>query len=411
MYLLATHIPIYLDGTRTYVDDSWWSDLELARRFFVEPFGTIHVIGPQLPRTAAEASQMREIVPGDEIVLHPSIDANVRMRQYWPAASRQWARDLAPLVQQARVVHASVDDPFRPMQLAAIRAGIKANKTTVLIGFDMDVWDLLPVQLEKLPNLQGKLHIARTLGMDLWMRYCARNASVAMLKEGLVYDRYSPWAKNPREFCHSMHSEAHLISDANFDARIASLATGRPLRFGYFGRFIERKGLADAIRILAKARQRGVEAGYHLIGEGPQRAELEVLAAELGIAEHVVFEGVYPYGAELHKKLGTLDALLFTPTEEDTPRMVYDAFAQGLPLITTDIAFLRRRADRDGASILFDIGAIDAGAEKLVELNARREDLIGLSKKARERGKLHTVERWYGQRRDWTIEAASRNAS
>ena len=39
---------IYFDGDRTYVDDSWYSDLALASRFFSQEFGPVALIGPSL---------------------------------------------------------------------------------------------------------------------------------------------------------------------------------------------------------------------------------------------------------------------------------------------------------------------------------------------------------------------------
>ena len=39
MYLMGTHIPIYVEGDRTWVDNSWYSDLDLRRQFFSERFG------------------------------------------------------------------------------------------------------------------------------------------------------------------------------------------------------------------------------------------------------------------------------------------------------------------------------------------------------------------------------------
>jgi len=207
-----------------------------------------------------------------------------------------------------------------------------------------------------------------------------------------------------------MYREADVIPEDALETRLASLSEGRALRLGYFGRFVERKGLADSLRILATARGRGVDAIYHLIGGGSQREALERLAAELGVAEAVVFEGEVEYGPQLHEKVRTLDALLFTPTEEDTPRMVYDAYAAGLPLLTSDIFFLRRRADRDGASVVFPVGAVERGADALEALAHDRARLEGLAWSAREAGLRHSVDRWFGERLAWTIEAADRNA-
>lgn len=410
MYLIATHIPIYVDGDRTHVDDSWYSDLVLARDFFAPRFGDVTVIGPARPLADASAT-VSEVGPSitDSLRLVPSVDERTRTRD-WPKVAGRWRADLAPLVREAQVVHASVDDPFRAMQLAALRAAFAAGKPTVLIGFDMDVWDTLEAQLAQMRRLSGALHVARVVGMDGWMRYAVRRASVAMLKEGLVYDRYARLARNAKAFCHSMHSEKHVVDDATFEERVRSLRTGRPLRLGYFGRFVERKGLADAIRILAAARARGVEASFDLLGWGPQEKELQQLARELGVGSQVRFLGSVAYGPELHAKLRGYDALLFTPTEEDTPRMVYDAFAAGLPLITTDIAFLRRRAETDRASVLFGIGDVEAGAAALQRLHEDRERLVELARRAREAGRYHTIEHWYGRRLEWTVEAVEQHA-
>jgi glycosyltransferase involved in cell wall biosynthesis len=411
MYLITTHIPVYVEGDRRYVDDSWYADLLLARDFLAPHFRGIDVLAPRLPRSEAGDAKLHEVDSAGDGTLRvhaSSVDLRTRARD-WPSAARRWRGELAPLVEQARVVHASVDDPFRPMQLAALRAGFAAKRATVVIGFDMDVWDTLPNKLATMDVKSKAMQVLRTVGMDGWMRLAVRIGSVAMLKEGLVHDRYHRFARNPKLFCHTMHSEEYLIDDAAFEARLASLSTGRPLRLGYFGRFVARKGLEDALRIFAAARGRGVDASYTLIGWGPQQAELERLARELGVAEHVHFPGAVPYGEALHKQLRELDALLFTPVEEDTPRMVYDAYAAGLPLIGTGIPFLTRRVEREGAGELVRIGDVAAGAETLVRLDRRRDHLGALSEKAKAAGRDHTIEHWYGRRVDWTIEAVARH--
>lgn len=409
MYLMATHIPIYTDGERKFLDYSWCSDVELACEYFTPHFGKLKLIGPSCPRELAENTQLVEIEPDrEDLSLHPSIDVRTSIRQFWPGASRQWHQDLAPLLEEATVVHASIDDCFRPMQLATMRAALKANKATVLVGFDMDLWELFRVQLKQMSFKNKVLHIARTIGMDFWIRRCVKKATISMLKEGLVYDRYSSGAKNPKAHCHSMHTEDQVLDEKTLSDRLVAMESGRPLRFVYFGRFVPRKGLVDSLKIIAAAKNAGVELSYDLIGDGPQRAELESLVEELSLTEQVKFLGSFPYGLALHEKLRGYDALLFTPTEEDTPRMVYDAYASGLPLITSDIAFLRHRANKDKASIVFGVGDIEAGCSKIMSLNSDRKMLADLSLKARALGKEHSVEQWYGRRLDWTIEAVER---
>ena len=69
----------------------------------------------------------------------------------------------------------------------------------------------------------------------------------------------------------------------------AAQAGGPPIIL-FAGRLIERKGLPTLLRAVASLEpQRG--AVLHLVGQGHERAGLEALAAELGIAQRVVFHG------------------------------------------------------------------------------------------------------------------------
>lgn len=62
----------------------------------------------------------------------------------------------------------------------------------------------------------------------------------------------------------------------------------------YIGRLVERKHPGDVIRVLAEVRARGDDVRAVMVGDGSQREELMGLAAELGVAEHVVFCGNRP---------------------------------------------------------------------------------------------------------------------
>ena len=55
------------------------------------------------------------------------------------------------------------------------------------------------------------------------------------------------------------------------------------------------KAVDVGLRGLASARRSGVAATYDIVGEGPERAKLERLAAELGLTQHVRFHGLLPH--------------------------------------------------------------------------------------------------------------------
>ena len=407
MYLMPTHIPVYVDGARRFIDDSWYADLVLARDFLGPHFGPVVVVGPSLPVSESAAQKLHEVRDDDDIVAHPSIDARTRVRD-WPAAARRWRADLEALLPRAHVVHASVDDPFRPMQLAGLRLGMRAGKPTALIGFDMDVWAVLHAQFHELGPKQRVLSVARSMGMDLWMRWACGRASVAMLKEGAVWERYKSYAANGHAFCHTMHTEAQLVGDDEFEARLRGTLDGRRIKLGYAGRFVRRKGLLDALEIVARAVGRGNDVEYELVGWGEQQDELVARVKALGLGDRVSFTEPIAYGTALHEKLRTFDALLFTPTEEDTPRMLYDAYAAGLPVVGTKIPFLRMRQSSDQAALLFGVSDVEAGVQALETLHRDRGAFADLARQSRAAGQRHTVESWYGRRVEWTLEAVER---
>jgi glycosyltransferase involved in cell wall biosynthesis len=225
-----------------------------------------------------------------------------------------------------------------------------------------------------------------------------------MLKEGAVYDRYASHARNPKSFCHTMHRGSWVIDGEVLNARLATLSEARPLRLVYCGRFVLYKGLSDSLRVVARCRELGADVTLHLIGAGEQRRELEALVQRLGLQRQIRFFEFVPYGPEFFSMLRGYDALLYTPLQEDTARMVYDAFACGLPVLGTDTPFLKYRANLDQALVLWPIGDIEAGARVVASIDADRERLRCLSRLARLAGAHHTVEYWYGRRTDWTRE-------
>jgi glycosyltransferase involved in cell wall biosynthesis len=80
-----------------------------------------------------------------------------------------------------------------------------------------------------------------------------------------------------------------------------------PLQLVYHGTLTELYGLDIAIRGVAELRRRGVAVGFSIIGDGPARESLVLLAANLGIADQVRVEAPLP-SAALAARLEAFDA-------------------------------------------------------------------------------------------------------
>lgn len=85
----------------------------------------------------------------------------------------------------------------------------------------------------------------------------------------------------------------------------------------------------DTAKILKAA---GVKAKYFAIGSGPMEAEIKAYANSLGLQDDVVFTGFIKNAKEI---LAELDLLLFTTIKEGFGSTLLDAYACGVPVVST----------------------------------------------------------------------------
>lgn len=112
-------------------------------------------------------------------------------------------------------------------------------------------------------------------------------------------------------------------------------STDTPVTFLTVGRLVARKGHERVLRAIAQ----GTSARYVIVGTGPEKAKLEALVQELGLAERVVFMGDVDDSA-LIDAYAQADAFVMPTVVSEADRegfgMVYiEAGAAGLPVIAT----------------------------------------------------------------------------
>lgn len=299
------------------------------------------------------------------------------------------------------------DDVYRPIAFEGFRAGVRADKPTLFVQ-DTDI----VVQQRELAAGAGLATRAKARAYG-WIferlcRWSVARADLSLLKGSGLMARYARYAKNPKEFHDTSFSSRDIITPERLETRLATLNRPRTLRLVYCGRLAQRKGLHISFAILARALALGAQVQLDIIGSGPERGALEQLAGSLGIAAQVNFIGPLPYDSALLGRLAEYDALLFTPTAEDTPRMIFDAYAVGLPVIASDIAYVQERAREEGATVLLPRGSVEPAADVLLQIYRQPDRLGALARKARSAATYHCAESWYARRAQWTFEAVER---
>ena len=106
---------------------------------------------------------------------------------------------------------------------------------------------------------------------------------------------------------------------------------------------------------------------FALLGEGPQRRELENLAAQLGIAKHVDFIGKVPF-EEIPAYLKAADLFGFASLTETQGLVTLEALAANLPVVAVDASGTRDiiQHEKQGLLVAEDPGALANGICQLL---------------------------------------------
>lgn len=107
-----------------------------------------------------------------------------------------------------------------------------------------------------------------------------------------------------------------------------------PLRAAFVGRLVPYKGADILLRAAAGFLKSG-SLTIDIIGDGPQRAELGTLIAELGVENFVKFHGIVP-NKQVAKVLGKCDFLAFPSIREFGGGVVVEAMALGMPAMVAN---------------------------------------------------------------------------
>jgi glycosyltransferase involved in cell wall biosynthesis len=135
---------------------------------------------------------------------------------------------------------------------------------------------------------------------------------------------------------------------------------------GWLGRLTEIKRPADLLEAFARVH---VPQGAHLLvaGDGPLRADMEALAASLGIGDRVHFVG---FRSDVGAVYAACDAVALTSANEGTPVSVIEALAAGRPVVSTDVGGVSDIVREGRSGFLVPAGDVDAISDRLMRLAA-----------------------------------------
>lgn len=186
----------------------------------------------------------------------------------------------------------------------------------------------------------------------------------------LSEDLYIPLANVP-----VLKNKLHFIRNGVDLSEIAETQTISPdllqqkkvgnFILGYIGQLIPRKGIDTLIKALAAVEDHPWR--LFLVGDGPQRQELENLARQQGVLERIHFMG---FRQDRLNYLRGFDAFVLPSRLEGIPRCLMEAMAAGVPIIASNIPGCNDLVQDQRTGILFQVdnqAMLTAMIEKMIK--------------------------------------------
>ncbi|MEX2670960.1 MAG: glycosyltransferase family 4 protein [Phycisphaeraceae bacterium] len=225
---------------------------------------------------------------------------------------------------------------------------------------------------------QPNAHIIAVSG-GVQSHLCSRlrlpREQVQVIWNGIDAAKYIPASFND-------HAEAEN-NDAGSGGGASGASGGGGLVIGTAARLAPMKGLEYLIEALAKVRDRGVNFTWRVAGEGGSRAELEALAAERGLTEHVQWLGRLDGMTEFYRSLDLF--ALPSVSFEGLPLAILEAMASGVPVLSTRIAGIPEAVHDGEQGLLVSPRDAEALAAAVEQFAADPEHRRQMGERARQR--------------------------
>ena len=150
---------------------------------------------------------------------------------------------------------------------------------------------------------------------------------------------------------------------------------------GWIGRMVPVKGLAILLKAVAQMSAVSRPLRVLLVGDGPERADLETLADRLGIRDSIQFVG---FVSEPRLFLIEMDIFVLPSLHEGIPMALLEALAAGVPAVAAAVGGIPGMIGGTGAALLVPSSSPEAWAAALTEVMGCPEQLSMMAKRGRQ---------------------------
>lgn len=163
------------------------------------------------------------------------------------------------------------------------------------------------------------------------------------------------------------------------------------LKLLYAGYLRRAKGVETLIRSFAIILKKHPHAVFTIVGSGEFEQELKALANELGLKNNVNFKGHINDRDQLNHFYRTHDVFCFASLSEGSPRVVLEAMANGINVLSTPVGSLPA-VFKDGQDIIFaEAGNPQDFADKILAITSDNKRTMAIRLAAFNKAKKYTT--------------------
>lgn len=216
--------------------------------------------------------------------------------------------------------------------------------------------------------------VAPTPGIREYLNSRNINTPIRVIPTGIPKKCFSPDKEKAEQLRNFYKGDADFLF-----CTVSRLAKEKNLIF-------QLKGIAQ---LKEKLDAQGMTFRHMMIGDGPQRKELEEWARRLGIWENLIFVGNVP-NEDMENYQGAADLFLFTSKSETQGIVILEAMAAGNPVVALDATGVRDVVWHGSNGFLYkeipkrENENADAWAEQIVRILENPEWYQQMSQAARE---------------------------
>lgn len=229
----------------------------------------------------------------------------------------------------------------------------------------------------KMP-LYKKIPVAAILFFNDFLQTRFARKSKVVVNSGELFEKY-------KSNCKAIYQiKTTTLSKQDFYFR-EDTCNSKQVQILYTGRLDLAKGLLESVEAIAKLVKEGLDIVFNLVGweeKGKEEVKIQLkeLASNLGLEpKRLIFHGKKKVGPELFAYYQRADIYLLSSYHEGFPRAIWEAMANGLPVIATKVGSIPYYLAHDENAILIEpksVNQIEEAVKLVINDGSLRRNLI-----------------------------------